>query len=488
MIHNFAKFLLAPFLFISQLAGYNLPATNTEPTPSVQTLSPQMTALIDQYVRESQSVLGAATLPAALSTYSLAGSGVSSSASSITLQSFTLTQSPINQKLRTSDLTDPTFFLTIEPGSKTKQEIVGCTTVTQNTNGTATLSGCSRGLSPITPFTASTTLQFPHAGSSAIILSDPPQFHNLYGALANSETITGYWEAPDPVSAQGVATKNYVQGLAFGGIGNASETATGTVEIATGAEAVAGVKNGSLGRLALPADMASSTWITALSGSKIPITDSNGSLDGNYLSSTTNPIRNVQIASTTLSGNITLNKGTTTIYATTTIIDTTKVFDATGTSTLWTLIASSTLTASAATTTVSFPARRILHVVIEGSNSANGGAQLYFNGDFGNNYSSSGTTTVSQGAVSIPLGLKGGDFQANFDIVNRVNTRHAFLINSIDMSGQIFSSSTVAFPYLTAAVWATSTPQQVTSIFVAKPSGGTNIIATTTIYVFGSSF
>lgn len=133
------------------------------------------------------------TLPIAGTTYNLSGSGVSSSATSITLQSLTIPQT--GQPIIDADMSS-TFYLTLEPGNKTRQEIVSCTTVTQNSGGTATLSGCSRGLSPITPYTASTTLSFVHAGGSQVIFSDPPQLFNLYPAKDNTETITGAWNFP----------------------------------------------------------------------------------------------------------------------------------------------------------------------------------------------------------------------------------------------------------------------------------------------------
>ena len=164
------------------------------------------------------------TLPVAGSTYSLAGSGISSSASSITLQSFTIPQS--GQKILDSDLSD-TFYATLEPGSRTRQEIVACTTVTQNSGGTATFSGCSRGMAPIYPYTASSTLAFVHAGGSQVILSDPPQLFNEYPGKANTETVTGIWTFNNLPKAASVttlattsdqlATKYYVDNVGAGG-------------------------------------------------------------------------------------------------------------------------------------------------------------------------------------------------------------------------------------------------------------------------------
>lgn len=127
--------------------------------------------------------------PTAGTTYTLAGGGISSTATSITLSSFTIPQT--GQKIQDSDLSD-TFYITIAPGNQTKQEIVSCTTVSQSTV-TATLSGCTRGLSPIPPYTASTSLRFTHAGGTQVILSDPPQLFNQYAAKENTESITGVW-------------------------------------------------------------------------------------------------------------------------------------------------------------------------------------------------------------------------------------------------------------------------------------------------------
>src|SRR3990167_5604437 len=125
-----------------------------------------------QYVEVPYPVvheLGGITNPVAGTTYTLAGSGISGSATSIILTSLTIPQT--GYELLDADFSD-TFYITIEPGSRTRQEIVSCTTVVQNAAGTATLSGCSRGLSPITPFTASSTLQFAHAGGTQVIFSD----------------------------------------------------------------------------------------------------------------------------------------------------------------------------------------------------------------------------------------------------------------------------------------------------------------------------
>tara|TARA_Y100000310_G_scaffold91907_1_gene89430 strand:+ start:620 stop:2281 length:1662 start_codon:yes stop_codon:yes gene_type:complete len=190
---------------------------------------------------DSELIFGA-TLPIAGSTYTLAGSGITSSGASITLQSFTIPQN--GYKIQDSDLSD-TFYITLEPGSTKRQEIVSCTTVVQNANDTATLSGCTRGLSPITPFTSSSTLQFAHAGGSQVIFSDPPQLFNEYVSLANTQTLTGqkffdifpeFSDGTSPTTTNQFATKGYVDNLVNQGAATSSLTVAGISELATRVE------------------------------------------------------------------------------------------------------------------------------------------------------------------------------------------------------------------------------------------------------------
>lgn len=166
------------------------------------------------YAPEEETLGADAVLPVAGVTYYLAGTGISSSATSFTLTSFTITQ---NGKEITDAEMSETFYFTLEPGSRARQEIVACTTVVQNADDTATISGCSRGMAPVTPYTASTSLQFAHAGGSIAILSNPPQLYNQLAFKDNDLTITGNWQAPVPTNASGIATKGYVDSVVTGG-------------------------------------------------------------------------------------------------------------------------------------------------------------------------------------------------------------------------------------------------------------------------------
>lgn len=167
--------------------------------------------------------------PFGAKTYNL-GSSISSTATTILLSSFIepVTGTPYTMALLNTDI----VYGTIAPKT-TSSEFISFTGITQNANGTATLTGVTRGLAKKYPFTESTAYKLPHAGQSQFIISDAPQVFNEYGALENDEVITGQWEAPDPLTAQGLVTRDYMLNLINGGTisvdsvveaGNAGET------------------------------------------------------------------------------------------------------------------------------------------------------------------------------------------------------------------------------------------------------------------------
>lgn len=174
---------------------------------------------------EDEPLLGDFT-PVGGLTYNLAGAGVSASANTITLTSFKAPVSGYN--LSMTDFGD-IGYMTLEPGNSSRQEFVSFTGVTQNANGSATLTGVSRGLAPVYPYTASTTYAKQHPGGSQASLSNSPAFYTQFGKLANDETLTGYWSVPTPLSAGDIASKSYVD-----------SAITGTSSIAYDAQIVQG--------------------------------------------------------------------------------------------------------------------------------------------------------------------------------------------------------------------------------------------------------
>lgn len=243
------------------------------------------------------------------STYYLSGSGISSTATSIGLTSLTIPQT--GQEIQDSDLSD-TFYITIEPGNTTRQEFVSCTTVTQGSGTTATLSGCSRGLSPISPYTASTTLAFAHSGGSRVIFSNSPQLYDQIAFKANDETITGTWLIGTPTSATQIANKTYVDSVVNAGAATSTESNGGIVELATRSEMSSGYDGGSTKPTVLQSKYATSTMQEATT--TIPITGTDGKLDQSFYDLT---------ESFGWSGIHTFSGATTTISSATTTITTT---------------------------------------------------------------------------------------------------------------------------------------------------------------------
>lgn len=144
--------------------------------------------------------------------FSLAGAGAVAGATSIILKSFTT----IDGALLTMTDFGAIGFGTLEPGNGTQEEQISFTGVTQNANGTATLTGVSTVLF-VDPYTATSGLAKTHPGSTPFIISNTAGFYNKFGAKANDEVLTGYWEAPDPITPQGLVTNAYMLGLINGG-------------------------------------------------------------------------------------------------------------------------------------------------------------------------------------------------------------------------------------------------------------------------------
>lgn len=206
--------------------------------------------------------------------FSLAGAGAVAGATSITLKSF----AGIDGTLLTMTDFGAIGFITLEPGNGTQEEQISFTGVTQNANGTATLTGVSTVLF-ISPYTASSGLAKTHPGSSVAIVSNTAGFYDKFTAKANDETITGLWTFPTgasypvigtvysaPTADLQIATKKYVDDTAVAGAPDATLTVKGIVEIATTAEIDSGATTGGTGASVVvrPDQLAASIYATRL--------------------------------------------------------------------------------------------------------------------------------------------------------------------------------------------------------------------------------
>lgn len=166
-----AKVLLIPTLFVFSLAGYTLPLNDAPQQPVVQ--SPEGTY--------------GAFNPTGGGTYYLS-STISSSQVTITLSSFKEPGSNIAYTM--NYLNSSVEYGTIAPQT-TQSEFISFTGITQNTDGSATLTGVARGLERSYPYAASSTLSTAHSGQTRFILSNPPQLTNQYLNLNNDQTVLG---------------------------------------------------------------------------------------------------------------------------------------------------------------------------------------------------------------------------------------------------------------------------------------------------------
>lgn len=229
------KLILTTFLIgLGTLLGVNLttPTPTPSPAPVVQ-----------------QTVLGDFN-PTGGQTYRLQSS-ISSTQNTITLTSF---KEPVSNIPYTMSYLNSTIeYGTIDPQNNSSKEFISFTGITQNANGTALLTGVTRGLGFSYPYTASSTLRSAHSGQSIFIISNPPQLYNQYYNLSNVSTSTNIlWFSSttpprlDQPGAQSTGTYNattsefatiaYVNATGAGVNVNATESVKGISELATAIE------------------------------------------------------------------------------------------------------------------------------------------------------------------------------------------------------------------------------------------------------------
>lgn len=172
-------------------------------------------------------------------TYNLQAS-INSTQSTITLTSFTEPGSGIPYTM--SYLNTDIVYATINPET-TRSEFISFTGITQNTNGTALLTGVSRGLERSYPFVASTTLAFSFPGQTKVILSSPPQFFNEYATKRNNQVISGIWNFTSLPTTSVVCSdpfqfcnKAYIDAGFNQGAATSTEANLGIVQLVTAAQ------------------------------------------------------------------------------------------------------------------------------------------------------------------------------------------------------------------------------------------------------------
>lgn len=175
-------------------------------------------------------------------TFFLSGSGAVAAATSVTLTS-------MYQIDGTTLLTMTDFgglgFGTLEPNNSTQEEQISFTGITQNANGTATLTGVSTVLN-VSPYTKTSGLAKAHPGGAKFIISNTAGFYDELSGKDNDETVTGLWQFPNnantpilgttyvaPTTQTQIASKGYVDSIAIAGAPNATLSVQGLVQLPT---------------------------------------------------------------------------------------------------------------------------------------------------------------------------------------------------------------------------------------------------------------
>lgn len=203
-------------------------------------------------VHQTPQTFGAVT-PVSASQFTLAGAGINSTQTTIQLSSFTTPDGrPIVMTMLGS-----IGYGALEPQTTAKLEDVTFSGVTQNTNGTATLTGVTRGNDFVTPYAASTTLAKAHAGGATFILTNTAGFYTQFASLANTESITGVWtfastsapqyDANYTASGNQFVSYNQLNNVVVGGAGTSTENALGLVQLSSAANTGVGTASSSTG-------------------------------------------------------------------------------------------------------------------------------------------------------------------------------------------------------------------------------------------------
>lgn len=129
---------------------------------------------------------------------------------------------------------------TIEPNSGSSEEQILFTGVTQNSNGTATLTGV-KSVGFASPYTQTTGVVKSHAGNTTFVLSDTAYLYSQYAGLGNTQTFTGtdtFTIAPviPTVGSSQIhqaASVEYVNAAAFSGGVKASDIVYGISKLST---------------------------------------------------------------------------------------------------------------------------------------------------------------------------------------------------------------------------------------------------------------
>lgn len=231
--------------------------------------------------------------------FTLSGSGVVQGATTMVLRRF--------QDIDGNNLTMSSFGLkgygTVEPGNGTREESILFTGVTQNTNGTATLTGVLHvGFSY--PYTQTSGFTKSHAGATTFVLSNTSAYYSNFLSKENDATTSpnarfAFSSTTPPqydlvpfnhnsgllvATTAEFASLAYVNAVSASGCAAASEGVKGCVDLATQTQAASSTSLGSSGaRLVLPATIATDTPNSATRTSRVLMSSMFGYLKQSWI-------------------------------------------------------------------------------------------------------------------------------------------------------------------------------------------------------------
>ena len=156
---------------------------------------------------------------AQLQDYSLAGAGAVIGDTTITLKSMTDID---GNALSMSGTFGSKGFGTLAPGNGTLEEQISFTGLTNNSNGTVTLTGV-KSVSFTYPYTETSGLAKTHAGSTPFVISNTSGFYDQFvakdddGTVSQVITFSASPVVPDPVGSTDAANKEWVLSVVNGG-------------------------------------------------------------------------------------------------------------------------------------------------------------------------------------------------------------------------------------------------------------------------------
>lgn len=214
--------------------------------------------------------------------FTLAGSGISIGATTIILKSF-------------KDIEGANFAMTdfgtigygtLEPATSGREEQISFSGLTQNANGTCTLTGV-KNVSFKYPYTQTAGTIRSHPGGTSFVISNTAGFYTQFAAKANDETITGSWSFPAPTTGSNPATKAYADFLTYAGVATSSETNFGGVWLGTALQQASSTDGAPNKPYVLQTKNATSSFANAVTSAlKVVVSQNNGKIDPNAIDQT----------------------------------------------------------------------------------------------------------------------------------------------------------------------------------------------------------